>query len=94
LPEVSNFASLRSCLLRQGDPRQAPIENVADKADLKDVYNTEHHLLYAACTRARDHLLVTGVKPASEFLDDLLNCVPAGNAALKPILCSTGLIPC
>jgi hypothetical protein len=24
-----------------------------------------------ACTRARDHLLVTGVKPASEFLGDL-----------------------
>ena len=25
---------------------------------------------YVACTRARDHLLVTGVDPASEFLDD------------------------
>jgi hypothetical protein len=24
-----------------------------------------------ACTCARDHLLVTGVNPASEFLDDL-----------------------
>jgi hypothetical protein len=24
-----------------------------------------------ACTRARDHLLVTSVDPASEFLDDL-----------------------
>jgi len=24
-----------------------------------------------ACTRARDHLLVTGVEPASEFLDDM-----------------------
>ncbi len=23
-------------------------------------YNTERHLLYVACTRARDHLLVTG----------------------------------
>lgn len=29
------------------------------------------HLLYVACTRARDHLLVTSVDPASEFLDDL-----------------------
>jgi ATP-dependent exoDNAse (exonuclease V) beta subunit len=28
-------------------------------------------LLYVACTRARDHLLVTGVRPASEFLGDL-----------------------
>jgi superfamily I DNA/RNA helicase len=35
------------------------------------VYNTERHLLYVACTRARDHLLVTSVAPASEFLDDL-----------------------
>jgi superfamily I DNA/RNA helicase len=34
---------------------------------------SERHLLYVACTRARDHLLVTSVKPASEFLDDLLN---------------------
>jgi ATP-dependent exoDNAse (exonuclease V) beta subunit len=33
--------------------------------------NTERHLLYVACTRARDFLLVTGVDPASEFLDDL-----------------------
>jgi ATP-dependent exoDNAse (exonuclease V) beta subunit len=27
--------------------------------------------LYVASTRTRDHLLVTGVNPASEFLDDL-----------------------
>jgi ATP-dependent exoDNAse (exonuclease V) beta subunit len=42
-----------------------------DEADLEEVYNTERHLLYVACTRARDHLLVTGVDPASEFLADL-----------------------
>ena len=47
------------------------IEAVADEADLEDVYNTERHLLYVACTRARDHLLVSGVKPVSEFLGDL-----------------------
>ena len=52
-------------------PLQERIENVADEADLEDVYNTERHLIYVACTRARDHLLVTGVEPASEFLDDL-----------------------
>lgn len=52
-------------------PLQARIENVADEADLEDVYNTERHLLYVACTRARDRLLVTGVDPASEFLADL-----------------------
>jgi len=52
-------------------PLQERIETVADEADLEDVYNTERHLLYVACTRARDHLLVTSVAPASEFLDDL-----------------------
>jgi superfamily I DNA/RNA helicase len=52
-------------------PLQERIEAVADDADLEDVYNTERHLLYVACTRARDYLLVTGVEPASEFLDDM-----------------------
>jgi len=33
---------------------------------------TERHLLYVACTRARDQLLVTGTSPVSEFVDDLL----------------------
>ncbi len=52
-------------------PLQERIETVADEADLEDVYNTERHLLYVACTRARDHLLVTGAEPGSEFLIDL-----------------------
>jgi mRNA-degrading endonuclease RelE of RelBE toxin-antitoxin system len=52
-------------------PLQSRIETVVDDTDLEEVYNTERHLLYVACTRARDHLLVTGVEPASEFLDDL-----------------------
>ncbi|MCE5262971.1 MAG: UvrD-helicase domain-containing protein [Deltaproteobacteria bacterium] len=52
-------------------PLQERIETVADEADLEEVYSTERHLLYVACTRARDRLLVTGVEPASEFLDDL-----------------------
>lgn len=52
-------------------PLQERIESVADDSDLEDVYNTERHLPYVACTRARDYLLVTGVEPASEFLDDL-----------------------
>jgi superfamily I DNA/RNA helicase len=53
-------------------PLQERIETVADDSDLEEVYNTERHLLYVACTRARDHLLVTGVEPVSEFLDDLM----------------------
>lgn len=52
-------------------PLQERIESVTDDSDLEDVYNTERYLLYVACTRARDYLLVTGVEPASEFLDDL-----------------------
>ena len=52
-------------------PLQSRVESITDEADLEDVYNTERNLLYVACTRARDHLLVTGVAPASEFLDDL-----------------------
>ena len=52
-------------------PLQERIETVGDDADLQEVYDTERHLLYVACTRARDQLLVTSVEPASEFLDDI-----------------------
>lgn len=52
-------------------PLQERIENVGDEADLQEVYDTERHLLYVACTRARDVLMVTAVEPASEFLRDM-----------------------
>lgn len=52
-------------------PSQERIETVGDEADLEDVYDTERQLLYVACTRARDHLLVTSGGDSSEFLDDL-----------------------
>jgi len=52
-------------------PLKERIEAVTDDSDLQEVYDTERHLLYDACTRARDHLLVTAVAPASEFMDDL-----------------------
>ncbi len=52
-------------------PLQERIETVGEDADLQEVYDTERHLLYVACTRARDHLLVSSVAPASEFLDDM-----------------------
>ena len=52
-------------------PLQSRIETVGEDSDLKEVYDTERQLLYVACTRARDFLLVTAVKPESEFLDDL-----------------------
>ena len=54
-------------------PLQQRVEEVGDAADLEEIYNTERHLLYVACTRARDQLLVTSVDPASEFLEDLRN---------------------
>lgn len=52
-------------------PLESRIEGVSDSGDLDEVYVTERHLLYVACTRARDRLLVIGVRPVSEFLADL-----------------------
>jgi len=52
-------------------PLQRRIESVADMADLEEVYDSERHLLYVACTRAREKLLVSGVRPVSEFLADM-----------------------
>ncbi len=51
-------------------PLESRIESVADEADLEEVYTTERHLLYVACTRARDYLVISGTEPASEFLED------------------------
>ncbi len=52
-------------------PSQARIDAIADEGDLEEVYDTERHLLYVACTRARDRLLVTATTPASEFIKDM-----------------------
>ena len=52
-------------------PSQMRISAVADQVDLEDVYDTERQLLYVACTRARDYLLITSGEIASEFLDDM-----------------------
>lgn len=83
---VSGFASIGTMNLAKGlefravvvmacddevIPLQERIEHVSDESDLQEVYDTERHLLYVACTRARDHLLVTCVAPGSEFLDDM-----------------------
>jgi hypothetical protein len=53
-------------------PQQERLAQVSDVSDLEDVYNTERHLPYVACTRARDHLLVSGISPVSEFLEDMM----------------------
>ena len=51
------------------DPQR--LAAIGDVAEMESIYETERHLLYVACTRARDRLLVSGIAPASEFLDDL-----------------------
>jgi superfamily I DNA/RNA helicase len=52
-------------------PLESRIAQIGDDADLKEVYDTERRLFYVACTRAREHLLVTGIEPGSEFIEDL-----------------------
>jgi superfamily I DNA/RNA helicase/mRNA-degrading endonuclease RelE of RelBE toxin-antitoxin system len=54
-------------------PLQSRIDEIVDDADLQDVYNTERHLLYVACTRARDRLFVSATAPGSEFLEDFIS---------------------
>jgi superfamily I DNA/RNA helicase len=53
-------------------PLQERLESVGEDGDLQEAYETERQLLYVACTRARDVLLVTGVAPVSEFLADMV----------------------
>ncbi|WP_175867955.1 UvrD-helicase domain-containing protein [Burkholderia diffusa] len=53
-------------------PYQRRIDMASDDSELTEIYNTERHLLYVACTRARDLLHVSAIKPGSEFLQDLM----------------------
>jgi len=52
-------------------PLEDRLAAAADESDLEEIFNTERHLLYVACTRARDYLLVTAAGEPSEFLKDL-----------------------
>jgi len=52
-------------------PSAERIDGASDQSDLEEIFNTERHLLYVACTRARDFLLVTCGGEPSEFLSDL-----------------------
>ncbi|NZD63060.1 UvrD-helicase domain-containing protein [Rhizobium sp. WYCCWR 11290] len=51
-------------------PFDERVADAADEAELDDVYETERRLLYVACTRAREHLVLTGLRPGSEYLVD------------------------
>jgi superfamily I DNA/RNA helicase len=53
-------------------PLSSRIESVTDEATLEDIYSTERHLLYVACTRAREQLYLTATEPESEFLLDII----------------------
>jgi hypothetical protein len=52
-------------------PLDERVTDAADEAELDEIYETERRLLYVACTRAREHLMLTGIVPASEYLADL-----------------------
>jgi AAA domain/UvrD-like helicase C-terminal domain len=54
-------------------PLDERVADAADEAELDDIYETERRLLYVACTRAREHLLLTAVIPASEYLADFVS---------------------
>lgn len=58
-------------------PLDERVADAADEAELDEIYETERRLLYVACTRAREHLLLTAVRPASEYLNDFRSSTQA-----------------
>lgn len=52
-------------------PLQSRVDEATDEDELKEIFETERHLLYVACTRARDRLVVSGVRVMSDFVADL-----------------------
>lgn len=52
-------------------PLQSRVDDATDEDELTTIFETERHLFYVACTRARDHLHVSGVSPISDFVADL-----------------------
>ena len=67
-------------------PSLARIEAMADMSQLPDLYETERHLLYVACTRARDYLLLSCAGEASEFLSDMTKQIfGAGATPTRPL---------
>ncbi|SDY25872.1 UvrD-helicase domain-containing protein [Citreimonas salinaria] len=54
-------------------PSEKRLLKASDERDLKEIFDTERHLLYVAATRAREQLWLSAVAPASEFLEDLFD---------------------
>ena len=52
-------------------PLQSCVDEATDEDELREVFETERHLFYVACTRARDRLHITGVRPVSDFVADM-----------------------
>lgn len=52
-------------------PLESRLDLAADEDELELHFETERHLFYVACTRARDELYISSVTPRSEFVDDL-----------------------
>lgn len=52
-------------------PLQSRVDEATDEDELKDVFETERHLFYVACTRARDRLHISEVRSVSDFLADI-----------------------
>ncbi len=53
-------------------PDESRLLSANDGRALKEVYDTERHLLYVAATRARERLWLSASGSASEFLEDIL----------------------
>jgi hypothetical protein len=53
-------------------PSESRLMEASDQRALKEIYDTERHLLYVAATRARERLWLSASGTTSEFLDDLL----------------------
>jgi hypothetical protein len=52
-------------------PLQSRVDEATDEDELREVFETERHLFYVACTRARDRLHISGAKPISDFVADM-----------------------
>lgn len=53
-------------------PDEHRLLEAVDERALKEIYDTERHLLYVAATRARERLLISASGEPSEFLGDLM----------------------